>query len=395
MKPIEELQSGAAWQAAIAGGLANAKVSGALTVLPLQAGLDMLSNVPQTLDTLANLANSPDSVIGAVVAAIKYVVSSLRKAAAERELNFSAARCGFLAEARGLRVASNLTGYQGCRPGRWNYPRASIAKDRCVPVWDYLGTPTMLPEWALPDAWRGKKTNPWWPYDASAPVGQSYGRDCYDWEEINLDTGKDDCDIKDSSFVTMCWPWAWPLHSPVRVFGHLLRYSKGPEDVVAAQYALPTPQHVLTYAADVAYSKQVIKQAMLYFWPDAYEAAPGDWRNNGKPLAFDKRDPNVPGAGVAFHLYAAALGRIAGFERCRAALLLDRGLVPDELQSFYSKNSDFSAAPPPPPKHPRPQVGAVGKVASEAPSSGGGGIVETAATAGLLYMAFRASKGFL
>lgn len=347
MKIVEQLQSGGAWQAAIAGGFPTdlASLGGTVTQIPAQIGMDLLGNITQGLDVLSSLSSSPDSIIGAVVAAIKAIVNSITKSAAERERNYAQARVGYLSEARGVRVAGKLTGYQGCRDGYWNYPRASIAKDHCVPIWDPLGTPTNLPEWMVPYGWnkKGKTGNPWWPYDSKTPVGNSLPSVCYDWEDINLDFGDSDCSVDANRVVIVAWPWAWPLCCPLRAAGGFLRYSSLElEKIIAAQYMLPTAQHVLTSASDVAESKRIIQKAMKYWWPEAYEAGPGDWRNNGAPRQTQGYDPKTPASGADFPLYAAAMARIAGFERCRKAMLADPTLVPLEVRNLYPQNPDFT-----------------------------------------------------
>lgn len=347
MKPIEALQTAGAWKKAIEGEPYNvSEVGGALTDIPAKMGIDLLNNVTDGLQVLSDVASSPDSVIGAVVTAIKAVVSSIKKSAAQREVNYSEARVGYLSEARGIRVASKLPGFQGCASGFWRYPRASIAKDHCVPIWDPLGTPGNLPSWMVPYGWT-KKPSPWWPYDAPQPVGNSLPDICYDWEDINLDAGDSDCSVNASKIVIVAWPWAWPLCCPLRAAGSFLRYSKlDLEKIVAAQYMLPTPQHVLTQAYDVAESKRIITAAMLWWWPKAYQIAPGLWANSEEPRQTNGYDPKNPGSGTPFSYYSAALSRIEGFERCRSAMLANPELVPYEVRALFKKNPDFSTSPP-------------------------------------------------
>lgn len=347
MKAIEALQSGAAWKAAITGSFPTdlSSLAGITTTLPAKMGQELIDYASNGLQILGDLSGSPDSIIGAVVAAIKSIVSALKKGAAQRELNYATARVGYLAEARGVRLASKLTGYQGCPGGFWNYPRAGIAKDHCVPIWDPLGTPGNLPAWMVPYGWAKGPPNPWWPDGSKSPVGNGLPDVCYDWEDINFDTGDSDCSVDANKIVIVAWPWAWPLSCPLRAAGSFLRFSKGPESVVAAQYMLPTPQHVLTRMSDVAESKRIITAALKWWWPKAYEAAPGTWLNNGGPRQTQGYDPKNPGSGTTFDNYALALSRIHGFERCRAAMLADRDLVPEDVRALYKENPDFSASP--------------------------------------------------
>jgi hypothetical protein len=348
-----------------------------------------------TRHSIGAIAASPDSIIGAVVAGIKAIVGAIKKAAAQRELNYSEARVGYLSEARGIRLASKLTGYQGCRSGFWNYPRAGISKDHCVPIWDPLGTPNNLPSWMVPYGWT-KKPSPWWPYDSAKPVGNSLSRVCYDWEDINLDMGDSDCGADANETVIVAWPWAWPLCCPLRAAGSFLRYSNlDLEKIVAAQYMLPTPQHVLTRASDVAESKKIIKAAMKYWWPEAYEAAPGDWRNNGKPRQTQGYDPKTPASGTTFANYAAAMARIAGFERCRKAILADPTLIPIEVRNLYPQNPDFTTPalkmgfimlPQPPPEGGKMGFGG-GKKGGGTSGGGGALVVGGAALAAYLLLA--------
>ena len=402
MKIIEQIQTAGAWQAAIEGGFPTdlSSLGGVVTQVPGQMGQDLLANLTNGLDVLANVAASPDSIIGAVVAGIKAIVGAIKKSYAQRELNYSEARVGYLSEARGVRLASKLAGYQGCPNGYWNYPRASIAKDHCVPIWDPLGTPLNLPSWLVPYGWekKGKTGNPWWPYDSKTPVGNSLEKTCYDWEDINLDTGDSDCDANAKATVIVAWPWAWPLCCPLRAAGSFLRYSNlDLEKIVAAQYMLPTPQHVLTSASDVAESKRIIKKAMLYWWPEAYEAAPGDWRNNGKPLQTQGYDPKTPASGTTFANYAAAMARIAGFERCRKAILADPTLIPIEVRNFYPLNPDFSKPAAQqlyltPPKYIEPPGKGMafgGDKLGGKPSGGGGGAIVVGGAAVAAYLLLR------
>ncbi len=401
MLDIEALQSGGAWQAAIKGSLPAdlSSLSGPVTDLPAKIGAQLvkLSDAVKVFEDLS--AGNAASIIGAVVAAIKAVVGSIVKAADKRERNWAEARLWYLANVRGVRQTSSLYNFfgSGGKAGDWRYPRASVAKDRAIPYWDPLGTSGNLPkflvpyDWASPD-YKGPHRWPgvgnWLPDDCtswsaiglgakcSGPTGMSGGPDVYDpHETINLEI----CTI-------VAWPWAYPLCSPSRLAGLWGKSSEGPETAVASLYMLPSPQHIDTKSADVADSKRLLLLALERWFPEAYLAGPGDWRNTGKsvPSGVWSRgegggivapDGGYAGVGVSFEILAGALARIEGFERCRAAILEAPHLLPEDLRKLLKGNPDFAGASIPNGSHGVNSLHGTGGISGGSGGSGTGAIV--------------------
>lgn len=393
---IESLQSGGAWAASIKGALPAdlSLLSGTATALPAQigAGISKLTNTLKVFEDLR--AGDPTSVIGIVVAAIKAIVNSITKAAEKRERNYAEARLWYLGNARGVRVATKLKNFfgDGGQGGDWRYPRASAAKDRAVPYWDPLGTSGNMPDWLVPYGWASGSKQFSWP-----AVGNWLPDDCTNWPDISLGAtcsgahnwvGDEKVPVKHPTIV--CWPWAYPLTCPSRVAGLWGKASQGPEAVVAGLYMLPTPQHIATYEGDVAASKDIILSALNRWFPQAYEAAPGDWRNTGveyptgpysKDFETGTPDYRKAAPGVPFTLLATALSRIHGFEVCRQAIIEAPWLLPQDLRALLKGNTDFDGVPMT--NGSGQQNGEKGSLPSD-PSSGGGGIVLGVAAIGIV-----------
>jgi hypothetical protein len=370
-------------------------LGGQVTNIPAQLGaqLGKLSNAIEVFENLK--AGDATSIVGLVVTAIKAVVGSIVKAAEKRERNYAEARLWYLANVRGIRKTSSLYNFfgSGGDAGDWRYPRASVAKDRAVPYWDPLGTSGNLPTWLVPYDWAADNyQGPYrWP-----GVGNWLPDDCTDWTALNLGAKcpgphntLDGEKIPLKICTIVAWPWAYPLCSPARLSGLWGKSSAGPETAVASLYMLPTPQHIATRAADVADSKRLIELALKRWFPEAYLAGPGDWRNTGKsyPTGVWSRDIQTGGAifgpdggytgiGVSFDVLAGALARIHGFEVCRAAILADPVLLPEDLRSLLKGNPDFAGVS----SKPKPGLQGAGLKGSSS-SSGGGGVVVVGAAA--------------
>lgn len=424
MYAIEALQSAGAWQASIKGYLPVdlSSLGGAATSIPATIGssLAKATNALQVFESL--VAGDATSIVGIVVTAIKGVVNSITQAADQREKNWAEARLWYLANVRWIRQASKLKNFWGSGGdkynGYWRFPRASVAEDRPVPYWDPLGTSGNMPGWLIPDPWSPSNPSRWpdknWP--PWPAVGNWLPESCENWSQISLGASCSGAYNRDAEGVKyavkhptiMAWPWAWPLSSPARLAGKWSKLSKGPEDVVAGLYMLPSPQHILTPAQAVADSKKILLLAMKRWFPLAYEAAPGDWRNTGRErpigpwvIGVDCKpedkcggildpngDYNVPG--VNFTELASALARIAGFERCRAAILERPDLMPQELRAMLKENPDFKGAnTKPKPKPKGPGVGAVGGISGKPKPSGGGGAAVALGGLGLAWWVLR------
>jgi hypothetical protein len=405
---IESLQSAGAWQASIKGYLPAdlSSLGGTVTSLPatIGAGLQTAQSALKFLETLQG--GDATSIVGIVLAAIKGVVNSITKAADQREKNYAEARLWYLANVRGIRLAGKLRNFWGSGGdkynGYWRFPRASVAEDRPVPYWDPLGTSDNLPPWLVPDPWSPLSPSRW-PTKGYAPwpeIGNWLPDTCTNWFQIGLgaECGGaynriDGAAVPVKNPVIMAWPWAYPICSPARLAGKWGKFSKGPEDAIAGLYMLPTPQHILTEAWQVADSKAMLLRALWRWFPKAYEAAPGDWRNLGVDtpsgpfvVGFDcdppcggpidkNGDPNP--VGVPFSALAAALSRIQGFETCRAAILEHPELLPLKTRQLLKENPDFAGVKP---GAKPPQVGSF-----KPQSSGGGGAVAIAGALGLAW----------
>lgn len=407
---IEALQSGQAWKAANEGKFPTdlGSLGGVVTSLPTELGRQLAAGA-QALDFIAQLkVGDPASIIGAVVTAIKGIVNSITNAAEQRAINYANARCWYLANARGIRVASKLKAFYGDRGGYFRFPRASVAKDAALPYWDPLGTDDMLPRWLVPYGWTDPSSVIQWP-----AVGNWLPRDCTNWFNVNLGA---DCAgaylyVKGEAVpvphpTIVAWPWAWPLTCPARIAGLWNKTSNAElEKAVAGLYMLPTPQHIATAAADVAVSKALIKLALLRLYPGAYEAAPGYWLTKGekryptgpwsKNLSTDPKvrggivgpDGSPTAAGQTFEAYANALARIQGWEVCRAAILEAPHLLPTELRELLVGNPDFAGADTDKPERVGRKPERVGRDDVEGNDGGGEVVILAAAGLGLLWLA--------
>jgi len=379
LKPVEYLQSAGAFQAAVKGYYpADLSVlGGGGTSLPFTLGRDLAANAANVLEVLEDLPDGDaTSIIGVVVAAIKGIVSAIRKAAAQREINYAEARTSLIANVRGVVPVDSLRSFGGGRAGDWTFPRASVAEDKHIPYWDPIG---ILDSNLPAEFWPYKNLPAFQPIPGALPgafdmpAGNWLTDGCENWNQISLGA---DCSgpytrvlgmkvfIRDilngknkvagiPPITTIAWPWAWPLTCPSRAIGNWTKYSKGPEEATAGLYMLPTIQHVLTREADVNESERILMLALKRFYPEAYLAQRGDWRTTGPDsnttipfarLQFNKRDGEYMGnvGGPSFAALAVSLARIDGFRRCREAMRQNPEALPVELQQRLDENPDFS-----------------------------------------------------
>jgi hypothetical protein len=266
VKIIEQLQSGGAWQAAISGGFPTdlASLGGVVTQIPAQIGMDLLGNVTQGLDVLSSLSSSPrlhHRRRGGRHQGRRQLHH--QSPPPQRERNYAQARVGYLSEARGIRLAGKALGLSGL-PRRLLELSPGLPSPRTIacPIWDPLGTPTNLPSWMVPVRLVTRRARPATP---GGPTIRRRLRSGIPSPRVMLRLGRHrprysaiadcDADAKKHGDRRMALGLAPLQPPPRRRFDSSGTPQLELEKIVAAQYMLPTAQHVLTSASDVAESK--------------------------------------------------------------------------------------------------------------------------------------------